>query len=252
MRRGFIVSGALLVAAGCAAIAGIEETTTVTDGSDATTADVIAPDAPDPADSSFDDADAGPFLQPDADTPDSDILIPPDLDAALPDEDAGGPDASACALGAKSAYEPTVSGVVTKVCRLSDGLSQGGEFAGLDCYGTGVHTIGPKGVTACMGIDYTTPNLGSATVRLKATDTGCTYGCYAGYCGDEIAAHIYAGTSRDISTWKYVGTAPITRTAANYKFTMPSGNWRVIGICRSGHGSAADDVAVDGISATCR
>lgn len=226
------------VVAGCGLVAGIEETTTV--GPDAASSD--APDA------SVDDlVDSGPQVTPDPGGDDGDVLGSDDVKDA-------GVDSGVLACPKASVFVPSLSGVVSEVCNPSGGLVQGGEITGLDAFGAGVDTSKDGvAVTACVGFDFGAgAKLDVATIRLFAIDKGCQYTCYSGGCDNTATARAFVGTDRTFRNWTKAGFAKVDGTRANYTFAIPSGDFHVVAICRSGHGAEQEDLGVDGISATCR
>lgn len=229
------------VVAGCALVAGIEDTTTVDAPSDAgAVVDAPLGDRESPAE----DEQSGPEVQPTAGD-DDDVT-----------GDGGGADAGAVGVACPGAtpFVPSFSKAVSKVCNPSGGLAPGGDFAGLDCYGAGVETSKDGiGVTACIGFDFGSGKIDEATLRLYAIGTGCTYGCYADGCADKTAtARFFVGTERGFGTWTKAGYSKVGTAPGKYKVVPPAGDFNVVAVCRGSAGAQYDDLAVDGVSAKCR
>lgn len=245
------VSLATSVAAGCAMVAGIEDTTTIAP-KDAASKDVAITTSDDG--SIPEAAPLGPPEDPNIDG--GPQVVPGDDDDVLGADDAGpGTDAGdgAVVCPKPTSFVPSLSGVTSKVCNASGSLVQGGDVAGLDCFGAGVDTSKDGiAVTACVGFDFGTAKLDSAKLRLFAINQGCTYTCYSGGCDNTATARVFVGTDHTFSHWTKAGYAKVNGAAANYPFDVPAGDFNVIAVCRGSAGAQYEDLAVDGISATCR
>jgi hypothetical protein len=136
--------------------------------------------------------------------------------------------------------------VAGNTCNLNNVLVLDGLAAGLD-YVTSSGSLGGMTATGCVGVDFGgVMNLSRVNVVAAATDDACAGStCCCGYCGTGDVMNVFYGSV--LGTYTFFNSYSVTASLTSYLLTLPLARYVVV--CRTGFGTARDDILVDAILA---